>query len=106
MPKKTYPEGHWMGLGIGIGLPIGVAIFFIADLLTGEFGSMFFLGPGAGVAIGVSIGAALEEKHKKSGQIRELTPQEERRQMRLVLAGLVILAVAAVAGLLAFMAFL
>jgi hypothetical protein len=103
MPGK-YPKGHWMGIGIALGIPIGTALFFIADLLTGEFGSMFFLGPGAGAAIGVSIGAALEKKYK--GQIRELTPREERRQRRLVLAGTLLLAAGAVAGLLVFLAFL
>lgn len=106
MAKKSYPEGHWMGIGIAVGLVLGTAIFFIADLLTGEFGSMFFLGPGAGVAIGVSIGAALEEKYKKAGKIRELTPQEKKRQRVAVFAGVVLLVIGAVAGLLAFMAFL
>ena len=104
MPKKTYPKGHWMGVGIGVGIPIGVAVFFIADLLTGEFGNMFFLGPAVGVAIGVSIGAALEEKYKD--QIRELTPEEENRRKKMVTLGLVILVIGAIAGILAFLAFL
>ena len=77
MPEKKYPKGHWMGVGIGFGMMFGVALFFIVDLLTGDFGDMFFLGPGAGVAIGVSIGAALEKKYE--GRIRELTPQEKNR---------------------------
>jgi hypothetical protein len=104
MPGKKYPKGHWMGVGIAVGLPIGVAIFFIADILIGEFGDMFFLGPAIGVAIGVSIGAALEKKHEK--EIRELTPQEERRRRLAVAAGVVLLVIGALAGLLAFMAFL
>jgi hypothetical protein len=106
MPEKKYAQGHWMGIGIAMGLPIGTALFFIADLLTGEFGNMFFLGPGAGAAIGVSIGAALEERYKKRGQVRELTPEEERSRKWLLAAGVVLLAAAAVAGLLVFMALL
>ena len=106
MPGKKYPPGHWMGIGIGIGLPIGVAIFLIADILIGEFGDMFFLGPAIGVSIGVAIGAALEESYKKKGLVRKLTPQEERRQKRLVFIGLIILVIGALVGLLAFMAFL
>jgi hypothetical protein len=102
MSEKKYPKGHWMGVGIAVGLPVGVALFFILDLLTGKFGDMFFLGPGAGAAIGVSIGAALEKKHE--GRIRELTPQEERSRRRMVAAGVVLLAAGAVAGLLVFMA--
>jgi hypothetical protein len=104
MKKKTYPKGHWMGIGIALGLPIGMAMFFIAGMLTGEMSSMFALGPAIGVSMGVAIGAALEEKYK--GQIRELTPQEKKRQQRLVLAGLVILVIGALVGLLAFMAFI
>ncbi len=106
MAGKKYPKGHWMGIGMGIGIPIGVLVFFVADLLTGEFGSMFALGPAIGVAIGVSIGAALEENYKKKGQIRELTPEEEKSRKKLVTLGLVILVVGAIAGVLAFMAFL
>jgi ABC-type nickel/cobalt efflux system permease component RcnA len=104
MAGKKYPKGHWMSIGIAIGIPIGVVVFFVADLLTGEFGSMFALGPAIGVAIGVSIGAALEEKHK--GETRELTPEEEKSRKKLVTLGLVILVVGAIAGVLAFMAFL
>jgi hypothetical protein len=104
--EKKYPKGHWMGIGIAIGIPIGTALFFIADLLTGEFGSMFFLGPGVGVAIGVSIGAALEERYKKRGQIRELTLQEEKRRRKLVNIGLLILVLGAVAGIVAMLGYL
>lgn len=104
--KKTYPQGHWMGVGIAIGMIFGTAIFFIADLLTGEFGSMFFLGPGVGVAMGVAIGSAFEEKYKKTGQVRELTAQEKKSKSRMVTLGILILVMGALAGLLAFMAFL
>jgi hypothetical protein len=104
MAKKSYPQGHWMGIGMAIGMVFGTFVFFIADLLTGEFGSMFFLGPGAGVAIGVSIGTALEERYKRSGRIRKLTAKEEKRQRKLVTLGVVILVIGALAGLLAFMA--
>jgi hypothetical protein len=105
MPEeKKYPRGHWTGIGMAIGIPIGTAIFFVADLLTGEFGNMFFLGPAIGVAIGVSIGAALEKKYEK--EIRELTPEEERRRRRLISIGLVVLALGAVSGLVALLAFL
>jgi hypothetical protein len=102
MPKKTYPKGHWMGLGIGIGIPIGTFMFFLVDIMSGDFGNMFFLGPGVGVAIGVSIGAALEEKYKD--RIRPLTPKEEKRKKRMVNIGLLILVAGALLGMLAFMA--
>ena len=101
MPEKKYPKGHWMGIGIAIGLPIAVAMFFIVDLLTGESGSMIALGPAIGVSMGVAIGAGLEKRYE--GRIREPTPREERRQRRLVFAGIAILAAGAAAGLLAFM---
>jgi hypothetical protein len=95
-----------MAIGMAIGVAIMVPTFFIADLLTEEFGSMFFLGPATGVAVGVSIGVALEERYKKSGQIRPLTPQEEKSRRRLLTIGVAVLVLGAVAGALAFMALL
>ncbi len=104
--KRKYPEGQWMSIGIAVGLVVGTAIYFIVDILTGEFGNLFFLGPSVGAGMGVAIGAGLEENFKKKGQIRKLTPQEQKTRMRLVTLGLVILVVGAIAGVLAFMAFL
>jgi hypothetical protein len=102
MPKKKYAKGHWMGIGIALGMVFGTLVFFVADILIGEFGSMFFLGPGAGIAVGVAIGGALEEKYKD--QIREMTPEEKKRQQRAVLLGVVLLVLGVVAGLVAFLA--
>ena len=58
---KTYPEGHflgmWMGIGIaffaGVGVPLSI-IFGIPGLIG--------IGPAIGVAFGLSIGQYIESK--------------------------------------------
>ena len=102
--RKKYTPGHWMGIGIALGIPLGTALMFVADLVTGEFGSMFFLGPGIGVALGTSIGAYLEAKHEH--ETRKLTPREKKRLRKYISLGIIVLALGALVGLLAFMAFL
>jgi hypothetical protein len=82
-PEKfdgKYPEGHFMGQGIAIGIGIGVAL----GLALGNIA----LGPAIGVAIGVGIGSALEGKAKKEGKIRPMTPEEKKKQKKVLLFAL------------------
>lgn len=67
-----YPEGHfvgqWMGIGVALGVPFGLSMGNIA------------LGIPFGLAIGVAIGYTQEAKYKKKGKIRPLTNAEKQKQ--------------------------
>jgi hypothetical protein len=79
--EKKYPKGYWMGVGISIGVAIGVALGPLFDNIG--------IGIAIGVAIGSGIGASLEQKYKDN--IRPLTGQENKRQRRAVILGLLIM---------------
>ncbi|MEZ4769834.1 MAG: hypothetical protein R2844_15555 [Caldilineales bacterium] len=83
--QGRYPEGYWMGVGMGIGLAVGIALGLAIGVAMGDIGMSFAFGPGIGVAMGVAIGAGLEEQHKD--EIRPLTEDERRTQVRLVFVG-------------------
>ncbi|MDF2158811.1 hypothetical protein [Algoriphagus sp. CAU 1675] len=72
---KTYPKGHFILVGMAIGIPIGIAY----SISIGNFAFS-----GVGIAIGVSIGVALEEKYKKEGRIRELTEEDQKKRKKMV----------------------
>ena len=88
--NKKYPEGHfigmWMGIGIamfsGLGVPLSIATKNIAFI---------GIGPALGVAFGLSIGQAIENKYKKENKIRPLTEKEKKNKKIAVIAGLAIL---------------
>ena len=89
---KKYPEGHFIGLWIGICIAIfsglGVPLSFISDM-PGLMG----IGPAIGVSIGVAIGSSIEARYKKEGKIRPLTPQEKKNRSRLSLFGVGLLVI-------------
>lgn len=84
-----YPKGHWMSIGMCIGIALG-CIPSLAGILFDEMSSFVAFGPAIGCALGVAIGSALEQKHK--AELRPLTEEEQRRRFRLTLVALVVLA--------------
>ena len=88
--NEKYPEGHfvgmWMGIGIALFSGIGVP-FSIALKNPGLLG----IGPALGVAFGLSLGQSIESKYKKEGKIRPLTEDEKKKRRRLVIAGICVL---------------
>ena len=88
---KKYPEGHfvgkWIGLGIAICSVIGIPLSIIA-----KSPGLIGIGPAIGVAIGVAIGSSIEERHKKAGRIRPLTKQEKYNKKIAIFVGIVLLA--------------
>ena len=92
MEKKNekYPEGHfvgmWMGIGVaiftGFGVPLSIAL---------EVPGLIGIGPALGIAFGLALGQAIESKYKKEGKIRPLTEGEKKRRKLLVLAGIAVL---------------
>ena len=77
--EEKLPEGHfinqWTAIGIALGAGLGVPI----GLVIGNPG-LFGIGLPVGLAVGVAVGTSLENKAKKQGRIRPLTPEEERRK--------------------------
>ena len=88
--NEKYPEGHflgmWMGIGIalfsGIGVPLSIAL---------KNPGLLGIGPALGVAFGLSLGQSIESKYKKEGKIRPLTEDEKKKRRRLVIAGICLL---------------
>ena len=90
--NEKYPEGHFVGIwmtigitfGVGIGIPIGFAIG-----IPGLFG----IGLSIGLATGVAVGSSIEARYKKEGKIRPLTEAEKKTKWIGVVIGTVLLAI-------------
>jgi len=87
---EKYPEGHFMGMWIGIGLAIFSGIGVPLSIATGNLG-LIGIGPSLGIAFGAAIGQAIESKHRSEGRIRPLTGAEKRQRKIGVITALVIL---------------
>jgi hypothetical protein len=87
--NKKYPEGHFLGMWMGICMVIfsGFGISFSFIIKNPGFIGM---GPALGVAVGLAIGQSIENKYKREGRIRPLTESEKKRKKNAVFAGLVI----------------
>jgi len=92
--NEKYSEGHFLGLWMGVGIAIFSVIGIPLSILTGNY-AFIGVGPGLGVAVGLSIGQGVENKYKKEGRIRPLTAGERKRRKKAVLAGWVLLALGA-----------
>jgi hypothetical protein len=88
---KTYPEGHFVGMWIGICIAIFSGFGIPLSILTDNPG-FIGIGPALGVSIGVVIGQSLENKYKQDGRIRPPTESEKKRKINAVIAGILILA--------------
>jgi len=97
--EKTYPEGHfigmWMCIGIAIFSGLGVPLSIATDS-SGFIG----MGPALGVGFGLAIGTAIENKYKEEGKIRPLTETEKKRKKNAVLVGIALLSLGVVAFIL------
>ena len=80
-----YPQGHWMSVGMCIGIALG-CIPSVAGVLFDEMSSFVAFGPAIGCALGVAIGSAFKQKHK--AELRPLTEEEQRTRFRLTLVAL------------------
>jgi hypothetical protein len=87
--QGKYPQGHWMSIGMCIGVVMG-SIPALVGLLFDEMSSWVGIAPAMGLAFGVAIGSALERKHKD--ELRPLTEAEQRLRSRLRRVGLATLA--------------
>ncbi len=83
--QGKYPQGHWMSIGMCIGIALGCIPSFVG-LLFDQMAPFVGIGPAIGCALGVAIGSALERKHKD--ELRPLTEEDRRVRFRLTLVGL------------------
>jgi hypothetical protein len=97
--NKKYAEGHFLRMWMGIGLAIFSGIGIPLSIVTKNYG-FIGIGPALGVAFGLSIGQAIENKYKKEGKIRPLTEDEKKRKQMAVLAGLAVLILGVIVALL------
>ena len=85
-----YPEGHFLGMWMGIGIAIFSGFGIPLSIATDNPG-FIGIGPALGVAFGLSIGKSLENKYKQKGKIRPLTESELKRKKIAVAVGVAIL---------------
>ena len=99
---EKYPEGHflgmWMGIGIAIFSGIGIPLSIIIDN-PGFIG----IGPALGVAFGLAIGQGIENKYRQEGKIRPLTEVEKKRKKYAVAVGIIFLTIGVILVLLLFL---
>ena len=87
---KKYPEGHFLGMWMGIGIAIFSGIGIPLSIVT-ENPGLIGIGPAIGVAFGLAIGQSIENKYKQEGRIRPLTESEQKRKKNAIFAGIAIL---------------
>lgn len=90
--KKTFPEGHFVGLWMGICIAICSGIGIPLSMATDNH-AFIGIGPAIGVSLGLSIGQGLENKYKQQGKIRPLTTAEKQTRKTVTYAGIGLLAV-------------
>ncbi|MBU7026648.1 MAG: hypothetical protein HXS48_06870 [Theionarchaea archaeon] len=87
--NKKYPEGHfigkWMGIGVAIFAGFGIPLAIILKIPW-----IIAIGPAMGVAFGLAVGSSIESKRKKEGKIRPLTEDEKKKRKMLVIAGIMV----------------
>ena len=89
---ECYPEGHFIGLWMVLGIAIFSGIGIPLSILTDNPG-FFGIGPSIGVAFGLAIGQAIENKYKKEGKIRPLNKTELKKKSNAILIGIIILVI-------------
>jgi hypothetical protein len=100
--NKKYPEGHFVGMWMAIGVAVISGVGIPLSIATGNIG-FIGVGPGIGIALGLSIGSAIEAKYKKEGKIRPLTEEEKKRKKTGITIGVISLIVLSLIGLLFFL---
>ena len=88
---KKFPEGHFVGMWMGICIAIFSGFGIPLSIVT-ENPGFIGIGPALGVAVGVAIGQSIENKYKQEGRIRPLSESEIKRKRNAVTAGIVTLA--------------
>ena len=88
--EKKYPEGHFLGMWMGIGIAIFSGFGIPLSIIT-ENPGLIGIGPALGVAFGLAIGQSIENKYKREGKIRTLSESEGKRKTNAVILGIILL---------------
>ena len=99
---KKHPEGHFVGMWMGIGIAV-FSGFGIPLSIATENPGFIGVGPAIGVSIGLAIGSSIEAKYKKEDKIRPLTEEEQKRKRTATTIGVVSLVILSLIGLLFFL---
>ena len=99
---KKHPEGHFIGMWMGIGIAV-FSGFGIPLSIATENPGFIGVGPAIGVSIGLAIGSSIEAKYKKEGKIRPLAEEEQKRKRTATTIGVVSLVILSLIGLLFFL---
>jgi len=87
--NKKFPEGHFIGMWMGIGVAIFAGLGVPLSRITGHPG-LFGIGPALGVVFGLAIGKIVEDKKRQAGLIRPLNAMEKKRRKHIIMAGTVV----------------
>lgn len=99
---KKYPEGHFLGLWMGIGIAIFSVFGISISIATNNFG-FIGVGPALGVAFGLSIGQLVENRYKQKGIIKPLNELEQKRKKNAIIAGIAILSLGVLLALILYL---
>jgi hypothetical protein len=88
--QEQYPEGHFLGMWMGIGIALFSGLGIPISIITNNYG-FIGMGPAIGVAVGLAIGQGIENKYKQEGRIRPLTEAERKRKKLAVYAAIMLL---------------
>ena len=97
--NNKYPEGHFLGIWMCIGIVIFSLIGVPLSIFTDNLG-FIGIGPAIGVSIGLSVGQSIENKYKQQGKIRPLTESEKKRKKNAVIVGIALLTLGVLIGIL------
>ena len=99
--NNKYPEGHFVGIWMAIGIATGAGIGIPLGMAMGNPG-LFGIGLPIALAIGLAIGSSIEAKYKKEGKLRPLTLVEKKKKKLGVMIGVALFII----GMLTFLFFL
>ncbi|OMP29973.1 hypothetical protein [Mangrovimonas sp. DI 80] len=97
--EDKYPEGHFVGLWMGIFIAIFTGAGIPLSIATSNT-SFIGIWPGLGVAVGLAVGQSIENKYKQEGKIRPLTATEQKRKRFAVMVGVALLTIGMALGVL------
>ena len=86
---KQYPEGHFIGLWMCIGVAVFTALGVAISAAIQNF-AFIGIGPAIGVGFGLPVGQAMENKYKEQGKIRPLTAAEKKNRKNLLIGGILL----------------